>query len=167
MDREEDVTKPMLEWCGDFVLDEATMDDTHREFVSLLNRVGGASDDDLLGALDNFIAHTEAHFAQEDRWMQAIAFPPLHCHQGEHANVLEVVREVRKRVADGQIHLGAVLAKAIAEWFPQHAATMDAMLAAFMKQTGYVPGLQAAASPAAAVTMDFEGLAKEGALHAK
>lgn len=105
MDREEDVTKPMLEWCGDFVLDEATMDDTHREFVSLLNRVGGASDDDLLGALDNFIAHTEAHFAQEDRWMQAIAFPPLHCHQGEHANVLEVVREVRKRVADGQIHL--------------------------------------------------------------
>ena len=82
--------------------------------------------------------------------MQATAFPPLHCHQGEHANVLEVVREVRTRVADGQMHLGAVLAKAIAEWFPQHAATMDAMLATFMKQTGYVAGLPAAAATLAA-----------------
>ncbi len=145
------LTQPLLEWSGDFVLDEATMDDTHREFVDLLNRVGAASDDDLLGALDNFIVHMEAHFGQEDRWMQATAFPPQHCHQGEHANVLEVVREVRTRVADGQIHLGAVLAKAIAEWFPQHAATMDAMLAAFMRQTGYVPALQATAATLAAV----------------
>lgn len=144
------MSKPLLEWSGDFVLGETTMDDTHREFVDLLNRVGTASDGELLAALDDFIVHTEAHFGQEDRWMQATAFPPLHCHQGEHANVLEVVREVRKRVADGQTHLGPVLAKAIAEWFPQHAATMDAMLATFMKQTGYTPGAQDAASEPAA-----------------
>lgn len=144
--------KLLLEWSSDFLLGEAATDDTHREFVDLLNRVGAASDNDLPGALDDFIAHTEAHFGQEDRWMQTIAFPPLHCHQGEHANVLEVVREVRKRVTDGQPHLGAVLAKAIAEWFPQHAATMDAMLAAYMKQTGYVPGTQPASVSAVAAT---------------
>lgn len=138
------MSQPLLAWSGDFVLGEAAMDDTHREFVELLNRVGAAADVDLLAALDDFIAHTEAHFGQEDGWMQAAAFPPLHCHQGEHANVLQVMREVRQRVAEGQIHLGAVLAKAIAEWFPHHAATMDAMLAAFMKQTGYDPRLQTA-----------------------
>lgn len=143
------MSQPLLEWSGEFELGESVMDDTHREFVELLNRVGAAADDGLLAALDEFIVHTEAHFGQEDRWMQATAFPPLHCHQGEHANVLEVVREVRKRVAEGQLHLGPVLAKAIAEWFPNHAATMDAMLAAFMKQVGYVPGLQAAANAAA------------------
>jgi len=158
------VSQPLLEWSGDFVLGESTMDETHREFVELLNRVGAASDDDLPGALDDFIAHTESHFGQEDRWMQATAFPPLHCHQGEHANVLEIVREVRKRVTEGQFHLGAVLAKAIAEWFPNHAATMDAMLAAFMKQSGYVPGLQATPMPAESImpstAMGCAGLAK-------
>ena len=158
--------QPLLEWSGDFVLGESTMDETHREFVDLLNRVGAASDDDLPVALDNFIAHTEAHFGQEDRWMQATAFPPLHCHQGEHANVLEIMREVRKRVADGEIHLGTVLAKAIAEWFPNHAATMDTMLAVFMKQSGYAPGMQAPeATPApvsgAPAAMCCAGLAKE------
>lgn len=152
---ENNVPQPLLDWSGDFVLGEATMDDTHREFVDLLNRVGAASDDELPGALDNFIVHTEAHFAQESCWMEATAFPLRHCHQAEHANVLEIVHEVRKRVTDGQIHLGAALARAIAEWFAQHAATMDAMLAAFMKQTGYVPGSQAAVTtPATAAAAD-------------
>lgn len=128
------------------------MDETHREFVDLLNSVAAASEEELLASLDRFITHTEAHFGEEERWMREIAFPPLHCHQGEHANVLEVIREVRKRVADGQVQLGKTLSEALAEWFPQHASTMDAMLAEFMKRAGYVPGGDNAAVLAAAVS---------------
>lgn len=155
------MTNPLLEWSGDFVLGDAMMDNTHREFVDMLNRIGAAADGDLLGALDDFIVHTEAHFGQEDRWMQATAFPPQHCHQGEHAYVMETMREVRQRVANGQVHLAVVLAKAIAEWFPRHAATMDAMLAAFMKQTGYAPSLQTAATTIKAARVGCAGLAKK------
>ena len=115
------------------------MDDTHREFVEQLNRVGAAGEAGLLAALDDFIAHTEAHFGQEEQWMESTAFPPLHCHQGEHAKVLETAREVRNRVAAGDLRLGRMLAEALAEWFPQHAASMDAMLAVYMEQTGFQP----------------------------
>ena len=134
------VNTPLLEWTSAFVLEEATMDETHREFVDLLNRVAAASEDDLPASLDEFVKHTEEHFGQEERWMQEIAFPPLHCHQGEHDNVLEVIREVRRRVADGQVQIGRTLADALAEWFPQHAGSMDTVLAMYMKQIGYVPG---------------------------
>ena len=134
------MNQPLLAWSGDFVLDETTMDETHREFVDLLNRVAASSEDELLASLDTFIEHTVEHFGAEERWMQEIAFPPLHCHQGEHANVLEVIREVRKRVADGQVQLAKTLSEAIAEWFPQHAGSMDTVLAMYMKQLGYVPG---------------------------
>ena len=72
--------------------------------------------------------------------MAACGFPPLHCHKGEHAKVLETVVEVRRRVAEGDVELGHKLAEALAEWFPQHAQSMDAMLALFMRQTGFVPG---------------------------
>jgi len=144
------VNKPLLEWSDKLALDQTVMDDTHREFVELLNRVGAASDDNLLASLDDFIAHSEEHFAQEERWMQEFAFPPLHCHQGEHANVLEVMREVRKRVDDGQVQLGKTLSEAIAEWFPQHAGSMDAVLALYMKDIGYVPGGDNTAAIAAA-----------------
>jgi hemerythrin len=144
------VNNPLLEWSDQLALGEATMDDTHREFVAMLNAVVAAPESELVKSLDVFIKHTEEHFAQEERWMQEFAFPPLHCHQGEHANVLEIMREVRKRVAGGEVHLGRTLAEAIAEWFPQHAGSMDAVLSLYMKQIGYVPGADNSAAIAAA-----------------
>ena len=36
------VNTPLLEWSSAFVLEETTMDDTHREFVDLLNRVAAS-----------------------------------------------------------------------------------------------------------------------------
>jgi len=115
------------------------MDDTHREFVAQLNRVGEAADDGVLAALDDFIAHTEAHFSQEEQWMDAIEFPPRGCHRGEHEKIMETVRAVRTRVAAGDARLGRTLAEALAEWFPQHATSMDAILALYMTEIGYRP----------------------------
>ena len=66
--------------------------------------------------------------------MEETNFPPLHCHVREHEGVLEISREVRNRVAAGETHLAAVLAKAVAEWFVNHAASMDAVLAMYLKQ---------------------------------
>jgi len=128
-----------LDWSAELSLDHAVMDETHREFVELLNRVGAAGEGELLERLDEFIAHTVAHFGQEEAWMEAMQFPPLACHRTEHEGVLEVMREVRKRVAGGEPHYGPVLTKAIAEWFPLHAQSMDAVLALTIRQTGFEP----------------------------
>ena len=57
-----------------------------------------------------------------------------------HAGLLKVgqtTREVRQRVAGGESELGRQLAIALAEWFDGHAATMDAMLAAWMLERGH------------------------------
>ena len=127
----------ILEWSDALHLGQPVMDETHQEFVVLLNRFGAAEEADRLARLDEFIAHTEAHFRQEETWMEAMQFPPLACHRTEHEGVLEVMREVRKRIAGGELHYGAVLAKAIAEWFPLHAQSMDTVLALFIRQTGF------------------------------
>jgi len=130
---------PLMEWSEELVLDQPAMDGTHREFVELLNRLGAAGEGDLLARLDEFIAHTEAHFGQEEAWMEAMQFPPLGCHRIEHEGVLEIMREVRKRIAGGETHFGEVLARAVAEWFPLHAGSMDVVLALYMQQTGFEP----------------------------
>jgi len=124
----------LLEWSAALELNAPVMDDTHREFVALLNALGEASDGDLLSRMDAFIAHTEQHFAMEEQWMTESAFPPYGCHKGEHDNILEVVREVRKRIVAGELHFGATLATALAEWFPQHAQSMDAVLALYLRE---------------------------------
>ncbi|NBR29787.1 MAG: hemerythrin, partial [Betaproteobacteria bacterium] len=53
---------PLLEWSDALALDQNTMDDTHREFVDLLNRVAAAPESELLASLDEFVKHTEEHF---------------------------------------------------------------------------------------------------------
>ena len=124
----------LLTWSDQLELGHAEIDNTHREFVELLNAVGVAQGDAVLSALDDFKAHTEAHFAQEEAWMTEREFPPRHCHEREHRNVLEIVTEVRGRVAGGEREYGERLASALADWFPLHATSMDAMLALFMER---------------------------------
>ncbi len=133
----------VMEWSAELELQSAMMDDTHREFVALLNALGDAAEGNMLASVDAFLAHTERHFTQEEQWMTATAFPPLGCHKTEHDGVLEVVREVRNRVAAGELHYGPTLAAALAEWFPRHASSMDAMLAQFMRDAGFDPGINA------------------------
>lgn len=71
--------------------------------------------------------------------MEQMTYPPLTCHVREHDGVLETAHEVRRRVAAGETRFGQVLARAVAEWFSNHAASMDAVLALYMKEKGFEP----------------------------
>ena len=132
---------PVMEWDDSLVLDRGVMDDTHREFIGLLNRLADAPDDGMLAVLDQFIAHTEAHFTLEQRWMEQMSFPPTECHVREHDGVLEIAREVRNRAASGETGFGRVLARAVAQWFANHAASMDNVLVLYMKEKGFEPNI--------------------------
>ena len=134
----------VMEWNETLVLGQELMDETHREFIELLNRLADAPDQTMLAVLDEFIAHTQEHFGQEQHWMEQMTYPPLTCHVKEHDGVLETALEVRRRVAAGETRFGPVLARAVAEWFSNHASSMDHVLALYMKEKGYDP---AASSP--------------------
>ena len=71
--------------------------------------------------------------------MEELEFPPLSCHVGEHEGVLEIAREVRRRAAEGDTGYGKILAKGVAEWFANHATSMDLVLAQYIRERGYEP----------------------------
>ncbi|ATE58963.1 hemerythrin domain-containing protein [Thauera sinica] len=114
------------------------MDATHREFVDHYNTVAEALKGDrgaFLAAYDAFVEHTEAHFAQENRWMEAVNFPA--CHRGEHERVLAVLRDIRKRAAGGDMFLARRLVEELPQWFDGHTNGMDAALAFHLQSVGY------------------------------
>lgn len=124
----------LLDWSDQLELGYERMDETHREFVAQLNALHEASDEDFLALLDAFIEHTVEHFGQEQRWMEEIKFPPAHCHVSEHEGVLNIMRDVRRMVAEeGKKEIGRVLTRELAPWFENHAGGMDAMLSFFMR----------------------------------
>lgn len=132
-----------LTWNEALALQQPRMDHTHREFVDLLNAVEGALEGAALPleqALGRFVQHTEAHFAQEDDWMRRVGFAAQNCHSLQHAQVLELVREVHRRLRDeADVDVVRALVPALAEWFPMHAQSMDAGLALSMQEAGFDP----------------------------
>lgn len=141
-----------LTWTDDLALGQPRMDATHVEFVDLLAALETAlqAPDTVAAALDALVAHTDAHFAQEDRWMAALGFAPQNCHAFQHQSVMNVLREVQRlHAAEGDVALVQRLAGELAVWFPQHAQMMDAALAETMAQRGYDPETGAMTNPPA------------------
>lgn len=126
-----------IAWQDGFILGYGPMDHTHEEFVALLARLQAAPDAQLPALLDAFLAHTEAHFEEEDRWMRETDFPPRDCHIEEHGKVLASIREVRGLLQAGRVDLCRSLAQALADWFPGHATHLDSALAHWMFKRDY------------------------------
>lgn len=130
-----------LAWSPALALDHPQMDATHEEFVDLLAAADAAlsgADAPLLAAFDTLVAHTEQHFAQEDRWMAATGFAPGNCHAFQHQAVLQVMQECARRAREANDFEPLRLAVGeLAIWFPQHAQSMDAALAGHMASLGF------------------------------
>jgi hemerythrin-like metal-binding protein len=125
-----------LQWTDSLLLNLPQMDDTHREFVALLDQVVNASDEKLLPLWQDLITHTDAHFAREDSWMKDTGFASSNCHTTQHQIVLQVMREGGKR---GDRAIVRQMADELGMWFPQHAQAMDAALALHLRSVGNDP----------------------------
>jgi hemerythrin len=150
-----------ITWTESLALQQPQMDETHREFIDLLDELQSAAAgpaDALQATLRRFVEHTESHFGQEDAWMASIGFQPENCHARQHAQVLQLLHEVERRVRDeGQAALVPQLVPALVEWFVPHAQNMDGGLAQVMRLTGFDPATGTMTNPpqpASAVTTD-------------
>lgn len=150
---------PGLAWSDTLVLAMPVMDRTHEEFVDLLAQVQSAADTAVLGRWQELVAHTEAHFGQEDRWMAAAGFAPGSCHATQHAVVLNVMREGTRLGREGRFAPIRQMAYELTLWFPHHAQSMDASLALHLKSVGFDPVTGQLAQPEALPAQGITGCA--------
>lgn len=109
---------------------DALHDECEESLSQLADAIGRGGDASV--ALAALHEHLVRHFEHEESLMDRTAFPPGACHQREHASVLEVVAEVRRRYAAGERDPAERLPAAVLEWFELHARSMDAALAAWL-----------------------------------
>ncbi|RTZ81894.1 MAG: hypothetical protein DSZ01_00070 [Gammaproteobacteria bacterium] len=120
-----------------------SMNRTHHEEVALVNALGelikaaqqGDQDAEAMdAALDEWVAHTEAHFARENELMEKYGFPPYPVHAQEHATVLEEIHRLQSQWhRDRQTGpLTDFLFQRWPQWFMMHVNTMDTITAQFL-----------------------------------
>lgn len=126
-------TIPEFTWSDRYLLGHKAIDDTHQEFVECVHALQEATDADIPAALEAFIQHAEAHFTQENGWLNAPDFPGGgECHIEEHEKVLSSAYDVREVVAQGRYDVARAYAQALVDWFPGHADYMDSALATWL-----------------------------------
>jgi hemerythrin-like metal-binding protein len=136
-----------LEWAPGLQTGDARMDETHEEFVVMLNQLLATPQDQQLPLYREFVEHTAAHFAQEERWMLATGFTADNCHASHHATIMETLHAVIPHYQNDDPEIITRLAEALVEWFPQHAASMDAGLALHLKDVGFDSRTETLADP--------------------
>lgn len=136
-----------LQWSAQLHTGDGRMDDTHEEFTLMLNQLLATPEAEQLPLYREFVAHTVEHFAQEERWMLATGFSADNCHASHHATILETMNAVVEHYEQGDTEIITRLAEALAEWFPQHAASMDAGLALHLKEVGFDSRTETLADP--------------------
>jgi len=148
---------PNLNWTPQLETGDARMDHTHEEFVVKLNQLLVTPQDQQLPLYREFLDHTIEHFAQEERWMLATGFSEDNCHASHHATILETMRAVIPHFESEDPEIITRLAEALVEWFPQHAASMDAGLALHLKAVGFDSQTETLADPAAVRPASMSG----------
>ncbi len=130
--------KPLIEWHNDSLSVGITkMDDTHKEFIDLINRLGQAPDEQFPELFNTLIEHTQQHFQSEDAAMEKSGFPPKFIHRNEHYRILDELKQLASTMGNGNISAAkAFVCNYLPEWFPMHAATMDRALAHHLKASG-------------------------------
>ncbi len=150
-------TPDLMPWTDSLNTGDACMDATHHEFVEMINKILATPEDQQLPVYKAFLDHTVAHFAQEERWMLATGFSADNCHAEHHATILETMRVVEAHYLDTDPQIITRLAEALAEWFPGHAASMDAGLAAHLKSVGFDSVTETLADPSAIQHVTMSG----------
>lgn len=125
----------LIEWDDrHYLLGLDAMDDTHRAFVALVNKLTKSADADFPALFDQLLAHTRQHFAQEEKLMMDSDFPAYGEHRDEHQRILGELVQFKKRVDRGLVAFGRnYIRDRMPAWFRLHAATMDSALAAHVK----------------------------------
>lgn len=132
---------PIAPWDEASLVQWPAMDEHHLHLVNLLEKVPQTADEALMPLWATILHATVEHFGDEDRWMQESDFPAQHCHMGQHALVLDMLREVEARGHGGDLEIVRHMAHELSNWLPQHIDMMDAGLALHLQrlQTGMEP----------------------------
>lgn len=117
------------------------MNTVHCEELTIVNRLDKLlsateiSEPEISACLNEWVTHTEAHFARENRLMEAYRFPAYQIHRSEHEHTYQQLRDVQDnwRETSDTGTLSQYVREIWPAWFEQHLMTMDTATANFLR----------------------------------
>lgn len=125
------------------VTGHASIDGDHEELLALATACATAPDERVQADFTALRTRFTEHFAEEDALMAGVDFSSRECHLDEHAAVLQSFEQAAGLLQDGERQAARRMARALADWLPEHIDALDRHLAKFLfhRRTGGAPVL--------------------------
>ena len=121
----------ILNFDKEYKLGDESMDETHREFLALVEQASSANSTQFVDTMKALFEHTQSHFAQEEATMADIGHSLLAEHKADHQRILGDMDRLYQRAIAGRTAMArAWVSDSLLAWFSTHAKTMDSALAA-------------------------------------
>ena len=119
----------IITWQDEYSVNVKEIDDQHKHFIGILNRLYmaiQASDTAVLSPLiDELVAYATKHFATEEKYFDQFHYEGATEHKEEHAKLAATVAESLARKTEDPLTLSYELLDFLEDWLVNHLNTMD------------------------------------------
>ncbi|MBF0170986.1 MAG: hemerythrin family protein [Nitrospinae bacterium] len=121
----------LIYWSEKYMLHIPPIDRQHKVLVDLINRVftamkRGAGLEELKATLDELIAYTRRHFADEERLLERYGFPALQYHRSMHRKLEDDISLMYGDLdARGKTLVALKLMRFLKQWLVEHILVED------------------------------------------
>lgn len=120
-----------VDWSDQYSVNNREIDEHHRHLFSLVNELHvailarkGRAEAEM--ALEWLVAHSQEHFAAEERLMQAGGYPRCQAHKEEHDRLLRQLGELERKFRQSRSGVAPdMLAFLVRDWLAGHILGMD------------------------------------------
>ena len=131
----------VIEWQPAFSVLVSKFDEQHKGLITLINDLHSAMQRGegqiILGDIFNSLGdYTKNHFADEERMMQANAYPDISRHMAAHEHLLNRVIELQKEFVAGNSVLSVNVINFLRDWLTTHIQGEDKMYGSFFNSKG-------------------------------
>lgn len=129
----------LFQWSEEFSVGYSDIDSQHKRLFQLAEQLhvamtGGKGKECVGNTLNNLIAYTKRHFADEEILMQTHRYPAYPQHKALHQALTQKVVQFQQAFAAGKATVTMDLLHFLRDWLTQHIGVVDKKVAAFLRE---------------------------------
>jgi hemerythrin len=131
----------LFQWSEAYSVGHPDIDRQHQKLFQLAEQLhaamtAGKGKQCLSTTLNNLVAYTKRHFADEEILMQSSRYPFYRQHKAEHQGLTDRVVQFQRTFEADQAPVTVELLQFLSNWLTHHIGTVDRKVADFLKQQG-------------------------------
>jgi hemerythrin-like metal-binding protein len=129
----------LFKWKNDFSVGIKELDDQHKSFFEIINRLGEAAGGNkgvvVVGpVLKELKEYSRHHFTEEENWLKVIGFPGLQYQEQQHAFFIAQVTDLQDKYSKGDGNIPLSTLEFIRDWLLSHILEYDKKYGTFMHE---------------------------------